>query len=484
MKLIAATLALTAAQPSPFRLKYDPPPLAPNWLAGRDGDVRTADGHKVEYTAMRPNCDNKFSAVPAPARAVPGRRGPRPLESRGDADSPRRRFAAPPRTPQRGEESRLRRGYSVETTAATRWVGGSVATRSVRGERGGAQVAMQGSFGRTNNRLLSFANLLLLAPRLPGRPAVVLPETLVASLPRDAYDWRNVVAALSTWVCVVEEASPLARTARNATARDLFFVGLTPALGHRATPSFFEARGDVLAQILLRPSFAVRASVDGFLRASVPLATDAGVARPYVAVHLRGLEKWCDHAVPAGRYLETSQRLRTADLRRGPGRRFNHPLETKDLCSMAYGYIDGAMIMDRVPKRWPYVLVHDGQQKQREGEIKERYGAVKYEGPFAPFVDLLLLVKSSYLLANPVSTFSLNAHFVRKARGAGANSTNLAPDLPPPGLREPVGEGPDGDTNRTFEWHEWKRARAQHRAERRARLGLGGARSGSGGGAG
>ena len=70
-------------------------------------------------------------------------------------------------------------------------------------------------------------------------------------------------------------------------------------------------------------------------------------------------------------------------------------------------------------------ILHDGQPLSvaRVPQLIERFGAVDVRG--TPLVAMLLLAKSSYLVGNPASTFSVNMADIRRASGAAEASTTL-----------------------------------------------------------
>ena len=84
-----------------------------------------------------------------------------------------------------------------------------------------------------------------------------------------------------------------------------------------------------------------------------------------------------------------------------------------------------ALAKDRVPREWPILILHDGQPLSvaRVPQLIERFGAVDVRG--TPLVAMLLLAKSSYLVGNPASTFSVNMADIRRASGAAEASTTL-----------------------------------------------------------
>ena len=92
---------------------------------------------------------------------------------------------------------------------------------------------------------------------------------------------------------------------------------------------------------------------------------------------------------------------------------------------MSDQYLAAALAKDRVPREWPIIILHDGQPLSvaRVPQLIERFGAVDVRG--TPLVAMLLLAKSSYLVGNPASTFSVNMADIRRASGAAEASTTL-----------------------------------------------------------
>ena len=60
----------------------------------------------------------------------------------------------------------------------------------------------------------------------------------------------------------------------------------------------------------------------------------------------------------------------------------------------------------------------------RVPQLIKRFGAVDVNAT-EPLVAMLLLAKSSYLVGNPASTFSINMADIRRASGASEASTTL-----------------------------------------------------------
>ena len=85
-----------------------------------------------------------------------------------------------------------------------------------------------------------------------------------------------------------------------------------------------------------------------------------------------------------------------------------------------------------MPRGWPVLLVHDGQNKQKVGKLRKNWHAVETHA--TAHADLILAVRSAYFIGNPASSFSANVVMIRRALGAAPTSTNLRVlDFPRPG---------------------------------------------------
>ena len=145
---------------------------------------------------------------------------------------------------------------------------------------------------------------------------------------------------------------------------------------------------------------------------------------PYVAIHLRSLEGTC-----VGRL-----RLEGVAVQRVTARDMGRDVTAEDLCSMSGAYVKAALRMDAVPKGWPILLVHDGQNTQRAGKLRNSRNWRAVETHATAYADLILAVRSAYFIGNPASSFSANVAMIRRALGAAPESSNLRVlDFPRPG---------------------------------------------------
>ena len=277
------------------------------------------------------------------------------------------------------------------------------------------------AYGRTNNALIEFAHLLEFAAShpAPNVTVVVVPEVIKKSFPPHLFDW----GPLASWVCIAQDGPPPGTLALHESMRDIFYWNQRGHYGAKQ-PSPCPAcvprtvngtghplpwvdyrwlHGTVFAQLLLRARDPLRAEVDAIIRKHGP---------HYVAIHLRQLEGECPKRV-----RREHVRITREDL----GREVTH----EDICQVSDQYLAAALAKDRVPREWPIIILHDGQPLSvaRVPQLIERFGAVDVRG--TPLVAMLLLAKSSYLVGNPASTFSINMADIRRASGAAEASTTL-----------------------------------------------------------
>ena len=119
-------------------------------------------------------------------------------------------------------------------------------------------------------------------------------------------------------------------------------------------------------------------------------------------------------------------------VQRVTARDMGRDVTAEDLCSMSGAYVKAALRMDAVPKGWPILLVHDGQNTQKAGKLRKNWHAVETHA--TAYADLILAVRSAYFIGNPASSFSANVVMIRRALGAAPTSSNLRVlDFPRPG---------------------------------------------------
>ena len=82
--------------------------------------------------------------------------------------------------------------------------------------------------------------------------------------------------------------------------------------------------------------------------------------------------------------------------------------------------------MGRAARPAPETLPHlEEDTLEEEARTTRREGIHSHSATGAPLVSMLLLAKSSYLVGNPASTFSVNMADIRRASGAAEASTTL-----------------------------------------------------------
>ena len=61
------------------------------------------------------------------------------------------------------------------------------------------------------------------------------------------------------------------------------------------------------------------------------------------------------------------------------------------------------------------MLLHDRQDRARAAAITRKFGAKVYGGAHGHYVDVLLAIRATYFLGNPVSSFASNIAVTRWA---------------------------------------------------------------------
>ena len=151
--------------------------------------------------------------------------------------------------------------------------------------------------------------------------------------------------------------------------------------------------------------------------------------RGFTAVHLRSLEKTCVARITrqmADGYWGQNGSVKQRVPAQAPAWiqfAAERDIGAEGVCSMSDRYLD-ALFAHAGTRELPVVLAHDKQNPSRAIAIARKYGAVSYSGTYAPFVDLLLMVRSAYFIGNPASSMSGNAASVRALTGL---PSNLAP---------------------------------------------------------
>ena len=279
-----------------------------------------------------------------------------------------------------------------------------------------------GGFGRANNALKEFTSLLEFAASRPAAnlTVVVATDRIKTFFPPHLFDW----GPSGSWVCISQDGPP---PNTQVLHESLFHIYYWDRRGHgrgydeakyptrgvfgvvekyppqQPRVDYHWLHGKVFAQLLLRARGSLREEVDAVIRKH---------GKHYVAIHLRQLEGQCPKRVRRERVRITREDL---------GREVTH----EDICLASDQYLAAALAKDRVPREWPILILHDGQPLSvaRVPQLIERFGAVDVRG--TPLVAMLLLAKSSYLVGNPASTFSVNMADIRRASGAAEASTTL-----------------------------------------------------------
>ena len=261
-------------------------------------------------------------------------------------------------------------------------------------------VRISGSDGQTNNILIQLAHALAFA--VAHTPPLMVDLRNMGHI-GEFFDLRG---ATRGWACVALDQTDLMHNCtlpiqREFAAQDVFHAQENPVAGQ----SF---RANVLQQILLRPSERLRKAVNAFEQ-------QHGLANGFTAVHLRSLEHECELRVKA--QFDLSDDVQVPKYIQFL---LHEKMDAIDVCSMSNRYLD-AIVSHAMVKHLPIVVAHDRQQPSRLADISRTYRGVSYQGVNGVFVDMLLLMRASYMIGNPASSMSGNAASVRSLLGLKTN---------------------------------------------------------------
>ena len=315
-------------------------------------------------------------------------------------------------------------------------------------------VHMEGATGRTNNFLIVWATVLEYAVTRSPPKAVIL-----SSAYKRFVGWRfDVKTATRSWACVIDpwEVSSINRSVEVVQGPALF---RKPQNEMGAT--FIVT---AIAQLLLRPSPTLRFAVDAFMR--VNALTGIGVKQksadtlPYVAIHVRGLEGSCEKRFERGGGFPDVVKSYDAWAPDVSGK---ERYTATDVCRMSVEYVRAVFRAEGIA--WVtteanatartartvlhrVVICHDGQDKKAVHALQNFFSARAYKpslqkrddemtsanSPLAKqrleevdgaAVDALLMLKSSFFIGNPASSFSRNVAAVRRHQLRTHSRSNL-----------------------------------------------------------
>lgn len=221
-----------------------------------------------------------------------------------------------------------------------------------------------------------------------------------------------------------------------------------------------------IAQLLLRPSPTLRSAVDGFMRVNaltggigVEQLTTAGTL-PYVAIHVRGLEGSCEKRFERGGGFPDVVKNYNGWAHEDGKERYT----ATDVCRMSVEYVRAVLRAEGIAWRTTgganatagtaravlhrVVICHDGQDKRAVHALQNFFSARVYKpslhkrdeertsanSPLAKqrlaevdgaAVDALLMLRSSFFIGNPASSFSRNVAAVRRHQLRTHSRSNL-----------------------------------------------------------
>eukprot|EP00039_Didymoeca_costata_P020709 m.342170 g.342170 ORF g.342170 m.342170 type:complete len:369 (-) comp21043_c0_seq1:5-1111(-) len=246
-----------------------------------------------------------------------------------------------------------------------------------------------GKYGRTNNMLVEFANLVIYQAQF--HPQGINMTIVLNSDMKSFLQYFNHLEVLSALGCFeIDDSKECEHEIPMNYVFTLQFEKSNVIVDEMVASIM---RGRILAQLFLRPTQELQNSVEEFDKQYNLSCTG------YTAIHLRWMEGQCMQ-----RNSNMRQTLRDPFmLRKG----FN----ASDLCHMSDRYID--FHTRDAPKHSQFVIIHDRQKMDRVEEIQKKYNAIIYTGPSELVVDMLLALRSTIFIGNPASTLSQNVVAMR-----------------------------------------------------------------------
>ena len=250
-------------------------------------------------------------------------------------------------------------------------------------------IELGSDFGRLNNYLIELVHMLEIA-LFTQPPKVLLLSPLYDRLTK----WHlDVINATSSFACVKrwdDEKAKKYPLLMKLIAEDVYFQEQKP---------FSTFRGEVLAQIFLRPSQSVRDEVEAFEK------EHKLTAEGYNALHFRSLEDSCLSRIK-WMFDKTHYPYSTALKRH---------INEQDICLMSDDYVRWKLEQAGT-SHLPLVISHDGQNPKRLAELVKTFNAIPTSGEHQKniIVDILLLIRANTFIPNVASSLSQNVEHVRR----------------------------------------------------------------------
>jgi hypothetical protein len=276
---------------------------------------------------------------------------------------------------------------------------------------------VSGRTGQANNCFIEFTNLLLFVASMTtrwhdkGLPTSVQHVAVASNACKNfndmPFEWK---IATRSWVCAIDQASFPTNASISAVrvpANTIFYFWPKGGLYHSNT------RGTMMSQILLRPKLELRRKVEAF---EMNHLASEKAAPLYIAIHLRDLDGKC--IVRANKTRSYLVKQRVLHISSGT------TLTPEDVCFFSNRYLDAAVAMAMAElqlkpnfkvEKVKFFLAHDRHRVEDAKRIMARYGAIEAPPGSSVYFDTLMLIRSSFLIGNPWSSLSENAHSVRAA---------------------------------------------------------------------
>jgi len=285
-------------------------------------------------------------------------------------------------------------------------------------------VNVKGSYGRTNNAIIGFTNLMLKVAQAPEKYTAVLPDWYLGNVGNTTFDYRE---AVDGFACIVErESVPKGATREWMRAEDTFHL---PEATFRPTSMQpdLSLRASIMASLFYRPNSRLRDSVEDLdqklAEAHRRLVGREGppYAGLYAAIHLRNFgAEFEEGKYRRGRIDSFFEKFKHHEIElSGAG------ISRADIDKMTNEFLEKVLGNITMPI---YVMTSPYATKELE-RIKRRYSSAVVTAPRGegPMLDSLMALRSSVFVYNILSSLSLNIVLARGASGVNTvNTTYIA----------------------------------------------------------
>ena len=233
----------------------------------------------------------------------------------------------------------------------------------------------------------------------------MLHDAYRASVGLENLDWRN---ATDSYVCVLDGTKkPKQKQPKMLLSIEAYNVFSFPEELYLID----NPTGWILGQFMMRPSTILRGKVDEYSRKYL---TNRQGKLEYFVIHVRALDGSCVTKLSKSHVSVNETTQISTDLT-------GKTVTAHDICNMEDVYVEAvfaeALRITGLKKLPPIYICHDNQRPQFVSRLVNKFGAIYNRERHAEgtLFDMLIMMRSTFLVGNPLSSFSTNMHKIRRA---------------------------------------------------------------------